>query len=317
MLKILIPGIKLTKPSVAAKVSSFWSKKTAEQQTGPRLKLRWWQSANILRHINMTVCGEAIDGPSAGLIRRAFETLGDRQPFELGVSVGGGNGLKEMMVLESGLVQHFKLYELSTARIQDGRKLAKRRGLEDRIEFIEGDAFDLLTAIDSVDFVHWNNALHHMLNVPDAIHWSRTILRPGGMFYMDDFIGADRFQWSDTILDICESIRKALPEKYLINPFEPNKLISYRVPRPRYGAMIEADPSEAPDSSRTLQYVKHFFPDAEITLTGGVIYHLALKDIINNFDEDNDREQLALLLAMDDIITSQGNSLYATALAFK
>lgn len=307
----------MSKSSVVEKVGSFWSKKTAEQQTGPNLKLRWWQSKNILRHINKRICGEALDGPSAGLIRRASEVSGERAPFELGVSVGGGNGLKEMMVLESGLVNYFKLYELSTARIEDGRKLAKKRHLEDRIEFIEGDAFDLLTAADSVDFVHWNNSLHHMFSVPDAIHWSRKILKPGGMFYMDDFVGADRFQWSDKILDTCEHIRKALPERYLINPSKPDELIAYRVPRPSYGAMIAADPSEAPDSSRTLQYVKHFFPNAEVTFTGGVIYHLALKDIINNFDEEEDRQQLELLLAMDDILANQGDTLYATALALK
>ena len=90
-----------------------------------------------------------------------------------------------------------------------------------------------------------------------------------------------------------------------------------RISRPDYGKMINADPSEAPDSARTLQYVKHFFPNVELKLTGGVIYHLALKDIIHNFDEDDDAALLNVLMAVDDILATQGHSLYATALAFK
>lgn len=307
----------MSKSSVVEKVSSFWSKKTAEQEKNADLKIRWWQSRHILRHINKTVCGKPLDGASSGLIRRALEISEGRIPFDSAVSVGGGNGFKEMMVLESGLVKNFKLFELSTSRSDAGRKLAEERNLSDRIEFIEGNAFELLTEADSVDFVHWNNSLHHMFNVPDAIHWSRHILKPSGMFYMDDFVGADRFQWSDRILDTCESIRRSLPEKFLANPVKPDINIPFRIPRPGYGAMIDADPSEAPDSSRTLQFVKHFFPDAEITLTGGVVYHLALKDIIHNFDEEEDKALLDLLMAMDDIITAGGESLYATALAFK
>lgn len=307
----------MSKSSVVDKVSAFWSKKTVEQQQGSNLKLRWWQSKHILRHINICVYGEPLDAPSAGLIKRALQLSEGKAPYATGVSVGCGNGLKEMMVIEAGLVDKFKLYELSSARIDAGRELARKRGVEDKVEFIEGDAFELLTEIESVDFVHWNNSLHHMFSVPDALLWSKKILRTGGMFYMDDFVGADRFQWSDRVLDICEKVRRSLPESYLVNPSKPSELVPYRVPRPGYEDMIKADPSEAPDSQRILPYVKQFFPDAELKMTGGVVYHLALKDIIHNFDEVEDKTLLDVLMMLDDIVALNGDTLYATALAFK
>jgi hypothetical protein len=62
-------------------IGEYWS--TAVQKTNPTgLKLRWWQSPFILRHINMRVCGQPIDGISRGLIQRAKE-LHDKTVLEL------------------------------------------------------------------------------------------------------------------------------------------------------------------------------------------------------------------------------------------
>ena len=81
--------------------------------------------------------------------------------------------------------------------------------------------------------------------------------------------------------------------------------------------MILNDPSEAADSERIIQSVKKYFPNAEITLTGGVIYHHALNDILQNFDEEKDKWVLNLFMIIDDLCTDLGETHYATALAIK
>ena len=78
----------------------------------------------------------------------------------------------------------------------------------------------------------------------------------------------------------------------------------------------ESDPSEAADSSRILECVKVRFPSAEIVLTGGAIYHLALSDILAHFAEE-EMGLLARLLAVDDLCTAMGETHYAVALAIK
>jgi hypothetical protein len=97
----------------------------------------------------------------------------------------------------------------------------------------------------------------------------------------------------------------------------PKAVLPKLVNRPDADAIIADDPSEAADSERILESVKKYFPDAEITLTGGVVYHLALNDILRNFDESGDRHLLDLLMIIDGLCADLGETHYATALSIK
>ena len=307
--------------SAAAKTSNaialHWS--TSQQHTDPAgrlLRTRWWQQAPIVRHINRNVCGEPIEGPSAGLTMRARSLLKGRLPLARGISVGCGNGLKEMNLLKQGIVEAFDLYELADARIVTGREAAEKNGLARRVRFIQGDAFELANKSDAYDLVHWNNSLHHMLNVGAAIEWSWNALKPGGLFYMDDFVGPDRFQWTPQMLLVATAVRQSLPDRLLVNPREPESMLPRVMRKPDPDKLRLSDPSEAADSNRILRCVRRRFPNAEIILTGGVIYHLALSDVLANFTE-NDLPLLERLLELDDMCTRVGETHYATALALK
>ncbi|NET25179.1 hypothetical protein [Okeania sp. SIO1I7] len=49
---------------------------------------------------------------SQGITQRAKEMAGDRYPFSRCVSVGCGNGQKEITLVCQGLVSSFELYEI-------------------------------------------------------------------------------------------------------------------------------------------------------------------------------------------------------------
>lgn len=115
-----------------------------------------------------------------------------------------------------------------------------------------------------------------------------------------------------------------LPKRYLRDPHsspEQPRYLSVDVARPNPRRIAREDPSEAADSERILEAVREVFPDAEIQLTGGLIYHLALASIIHNFDEGDaeDLELLRVLLELDEACTKNPEleSPYATALASK
>lgn len=239
--------------------------------------------------------------------------------FEHGVSVGFGNGYKEFELLKEGLVKNFTLFELSNARIESAREKARILGFENRVEFLNGDCFSYEFG-EKVDFVHWNNSLHHMFDVDKAIAWSHQILETDGVFYMDDYVGPTRFQWSDEALELGTRIKKILPDKYLKNPYKPDELLSRTVLRPDAKILEKSDPSEAADSVQILKSVIKYFPNADITLTGGSIYHGTLSDILHNIDESDlkDKTILDLLLIIDELATKTGiESHYATALGIK
>lgn len=282
-------------------------------KTTPRT--RWWMHPAILRHINAVVCGEALDGPWAGLEQRMRGLLNGKS-FTRGLSVGCGSASKELHLLQEGIVGHFDLFEISAERIALGQASAARRGVTDRANFHAQDAF--AQNLDShYDLVYWNNALHHMFDVRQALHWSRDRLRPGGWLVMDDYVGGTRFQWPEDQLDIASRVRRALPERLLRDPAQPQRDCATSVKRPRLARMLATDPSEAADSANILPALREIFPEAQIMLTGGVVYNLALENVIANFDDIKDANLLQELLIYDAELAAQGQTQYACAFAVK
>ncbi|MBI4650251.1 hypothetical protein HY745_02990 [Candidatus Desantisbacteria bacterium] len=157
-----------------------------------------------------------------------------------------------------------------------------------------------------------------MLNVEEAVKWSRDVLRYGGLFYMDDFIGASRFQWNDEQLRIATNVRSVFSKtKYLSDPNANDKFLPIEIKKPDLEKFINSNPSEAADSDKILDTIIKYFPNAEIQKTGGIIYHLVLSNMLHNFDENNDKILLDLLLLIDELCIDLGQSHYGVALAIK
>ena len=294
---------------ILGKVSNHWSK---VKHAG---RSRWWTNPAILCHINRLVCGVPLAGPWAGL-ERLMCALVSGETFRRGISVGCGNGFKELQLIRNGVVEHFDLFELSQFRVSQGQALAANQGIANRVSFHSGNAFDT-PLNDNYDLVYWNNALHHMLDVESAIRWSRERLIYGGYFVMDDFVGASRFQWSSYQIELASQVRTILPERFLRHPENPSITLSRHVARPTVESMIALDPSEAADSDNILPALKRVFPRASVTLTGGVIYHLALNDVLANFDDLDDDPLLQSLLLLDETVARAGETQYAVAIASK
>ncbi|ATE64798.1 class I SAM-dependent methyltransferase [Rhizorhabdus dicambivorans] len=289
--------------------AQYWSVKRETDRT------RWWHHERIHRHINRIVCGKELDQPHGGFnerIRRVMPAEGFRQA----VSIGCGTGGKEMRLLRAGIVQHFDLCEIGEHRREQINRKAADFGVTDRVTIHIGDAFQS-SFEEPFDLVYWNNALHHMIDVDHAVEWSHRVLSPGGWFVMDDFVGASRFQWSDEDLQTASRVRELLPERFLLSPRPGAGPLSRQLTRPSIDAMLRTDPSEAADSARILPSLKRVFPGAQILLTGGVVYHLALSDVLTNFDDEQDVPLLDALLLLDDELARMGRTHYAVALASK
>lgn len=301
------------------KIGKFWSKRTnSSTSPGSALRVRWWQDARIIAHINKRVCGENVAGFSQGLIQKIKADHALELPFHQGISVGCGTALKEIHLVKENIVAHFHLYELSDERIEIGKKNIERAGLSSRLQYIKGNAFDLVKEAGCYDLVHWNNSLHHMFDVLQAVQWSKKILRSGGLFYMDDFIGPTGFQWTDRQLELASRVREIFRGSTYISDPRGKGDLPTEMTRPNAARLWQDDPSEAADSSNILDAIKATFTKPFIQTTGGVIYHLALKDMLANFDhEETDSILLDLLLLIDELVADLGENHYAVALAIK
>lgn len=297
---------------IKKQIADYWDNISIKQcKTEKVYRTRWWQSPTILRHVNYNICGEAIDGWNEGGIRLLKEKYGGE--INVALSIGCGDGSKEMALLERNLVKTFVCYELSSERIARGKQKAVEKGLEDRITFVNEDFFETEYEKRKYNMIFWDNSLHHMQNAFFAISKSYEILEPGGIFFCNDFVGKSKFQWSDMELAIVNGIRASLDDCLFYK--DNGKCYPRFVHRISVEEMNKMDPSEAADSTSIIPAITKVFSNPTIIPTGGLVYHTCLNGILSNIDEGS--LLLEHLLEMDDETIRMGLTQYAFVLASK
>lgn len=289
-------------------IGSLWSEKYAAAPR-PGEGRRWTDSPAVIRYLTQLVCGEPLDSMREGLIR-LLRNISPALPYKRGISVACGLGNKEMSLLENNIVSHFTCYELSEEAVAAGTREAEKRGLGDRIRFHHADAFARDLTPGGFDFVYWDNAMHHMLDARAAMRWSKHLLARGGCFFMYDYVGPSRFQWTDEQFRMVRQVLESLDDAYFLIPGteymwkkEPSKM--------SVEEMIAADPSEAADSDAILPAFRENFPSGTIIPLGGLIYVLGLDGILVNIPENS--VLLHKLLAIDASLSRHGHNYYAVA----
>ena len=295
--------------------AAYWSEQIVQLQTRTVSRIRWWEDETTIRHINSLV-----GPPDPPVAHFAFHSrIAD---FFLGrtglkaISVGCGMGSKELWLMQLTNIDRFDLYDIAPMNIEYGVAEAGRLGFSSSARFFHENAFEEATDTD-YDLVYWNNSLHHMPDVEAAIQWSKNRLKPGGLFAMDDFVGPDRFQWTDNNLEWASKVRASLNSRLLDNPFSPGTALPIDCGRPTVDEVIAMDPSEAMDSGRIPAVFRKAFPEGQFIPTGGALYHLALNDILCNFVSEEDLVCLRQILLLDQMLADNGTTQYAVAFGVK
>lgn len=292
--------------------SEFWNARARQPET---VSLRWWQSKQVLRHVNKKICGQPMDGFAAGVRRWLRSEIGDRT-LDHAISVGCGSGGKEIWFIQDDLVNEFDLFEISQKRVDVGVDKAQRAGLADRMHFFVADAFTCAEA-GKYDLVHWDSAMHHMLDVPAAVEWSWRVLKPGGYIVINDYIGPDRFQISDRNLEVASRVLRSLPQEFLENGSKPGTFVPRELIRVAPEKLKAADPTEAADSSRIVPSVSERFRHGRWVMLGGGIYHIGINDLFWNFERFDASSLLDFCLIIDDLLSESGENLIGAFLGRK
>ncbi len=284
----------------------------------------YWFSKKILRHINNLAYGKIFERKNENdanilnaaqyfLLKEKISSLG-KKSLALALSIGCGSAEKEMYLLQQNIVDVFHCFELSKERIEQAKNEARRLELLHRIEFHHCDFFtSAFNKEESYDFVFWDGALHHMQNTKEAVQISYKILKKHGIFYCNDYIGPSYYQWSDSELAIVNSVLAKLPEKIFENPN--GGRFPSKVWRPTIEQMKAADPTEAVDSGHIKEAILESFTHLYYKDLGGLLYLLALNNILVNIEEES--PILDYILKLDEHTISLGLSQFAFFLAVK
>jgi SAM-dependent methyltransferase len=295
-----------------------WDRVLAQGSTG--LRLHWWEDPTTVRHINQLVCGEQLDGLHTGFHTRILEKLGHLKSPVRAISVGCGTGSKEIDLITAAAGRigfEFHCYDVAPAAIEAGTQMAKEKGVENQIKFYLADAFraDLM---GDWDLVYWNNSLHHMLDTAQAIAWSHERLRSGGLLAIDDYVGPNRFQWSDATIAKGTELLQSLTERQRKHPMDPRRTVREVSGRPPVEAVVATDPTEAADSANIHSALQQVFAaNLEWIPTGGLAYLTCLDDLFENFRTPEELNQLQRMLHEDAEWGRTEETAYAVAFAIK
>jgi SAM-dependent methyltransferase len=289
------------------KAAEYWNHYTEDPNTW------WWQIPTIIKHINRVISGVEFEQENQGLIYKIKKQID--KPFAKGISIGCGDGRKEIKLIVEGVVESMDAFDIASDLLKKGTDLAIKNNIANKIKFRNEDP---LTEIcyEEYDLVYWDNSLHHMLDTPKAIDWSYRALKKGGYLIMNDYVGASRFQFTDLELEINTRVRSLLPERLLIAPNQPGFSLPRVMERVSSDFIKNYDPTEAADSHNIIPSLRAIFNSIEIIYTGGCIYHCALNDILANFNE-GDVPMLNSLLLLDEVMAMSGLSHYAVAFCRK
>ena len=260
-----------------------------------KTRANWWHSPTLQAYVDARISPET----GRGVIGAFGQRLAGGQ-LARGLSIGAGEGSKEAALIAAGLVDRFKLYELSELRCARGREAAAAAGLGDRLTFHAADAF--ARAHQPYDLVYWDHALHHMMNVAEALSWSVAALVPGGYLVINDYIGPTRLQWRRAEVRMARAYMAAAAA-FLDDP--PPR-VPYKIPVLSRWRQALRDPSEAPQSDRILDAARAACGGFAPKPIGGALINICGPHVTPITEEGN--PALALLTEWDRRAEAQGFS---------
>jgi SAM-dependent methyltransferase len=292
---------QLDRGAAVARVEEVWAASPEEQQEANGLF--WMAHPQVRSRLNAKASGH----PQVDAYGRLLQLLGEqgwRLPVARVLSLGCGHGALERGLAGLGVAARYDGIDISPAAIDEARRLAAEAGLG-QIEYRVGDleAAGLPEAAFDIVFAH--QSVHHIEDLDGLFAAARRALRPGGVLHLHEYVGPDRFQWTDAQLRHLNAYVHGLPSRYRRLPSG-----EMRPPRtrPTIGEMLASDPSEAVRSSAILSAVRRHFRVVELRELGGALLHFGLAGIAQNFDpaDPEDAGRLEAFFALEDQLMAKG-----------
>ncbi len=275
----------------------FWGD-AATGRKRPKLPVHWLCSPLVLRIcVNRRISGDPDLGWLEWVQREFFP-----EPVEKGFVLGCGGGQLERRAAALGICRDFYGVDISPEAIEVARALAVREGWTS-FRYETSDANDVVLDRNSLDLVLCDMSLHHITKLEHLLDQFRQALRPAGLLVLNEFVGPDRFQWTDLQLQLATENIRSLPLRLRRNQDMAawKRLLKrwvFRAKRWSPERVARMDPSESVRSSQIPELVSSRFDIVRRINYGGTLMALVLNNIVGNFSESP--EDVALLKRLGD-----------------
>jgi SAM-dependent methyltransferase len=146
--------------------------------------------------------------------------------------------------------------------------------------------------------------LHSRADLEVVLDRLAAILVPGGLLFVEDFVGPSQFQWTDAQLEAINRLLARLPRELLTDLSSEDGRPKPRVERPSLAKRIAANSQQAVRSEEILPALDARFERVEVRPYGGAIFHQLFSRIMGNFAERPDL--VAVLMEVDALLTDAG-----------
>ncbi|HMF09183.1 MAG TPA: class I SAM-dependent methyltransferase [Thermoanaerobaculia bacterium] len=189
----------------------------------------------------------------------------------------------------------------SVARARDEAAAAGFPGIDYRVVDLEHEALG-----GPYDAVFANDVLHHITNLEDLYERILQSLAPEGKFIFSEYVGPNRFQFSDQRMDLVNRYLRLLPDRLRHDPSRGSA--TTKKERPDADQVVREDPTEAVRSEEVVPLVRRYFRTEKEYPYGGSLLNPLLSDIIVNFCEDvpEDVRLLEVLCGAEDRLIRSG-----------
>jgi SAM-dependent methyltransferase len=277
----------------------FWGKAARGKMRGD-FPVHWLESPLVLRHcVNPRISGN----PEVGWLEWVKREVILREA-SAGFVLGCGGGTLERKAAELGICRRFYCVDISPQAVEVARALAVRQGWSG-FRYEACDANTLTLEPDSFDLILADMALHHVSELEHLLDQFRLALKPNGWLVLNEFVGPDRFQWSDLQLSLATHAIRSLPFRLRRNRdiriwkrFA--KPWVWRAKRWTPEKMARVDPSESVRSSEIPRLAAERFAVQSQIGYGGTLLALILNNIVGNFTDAPEDIRILKELAADE-----------------
>ncbi len=204
------------------------------------------------------------------------------------LSLACGGGHAERIALREGSAGRAVGYDISPNSLRIARRAAEEEGLGDRVRYELRDLNRDPLPRGEFDAAISFGCLHHIRNLEGLYAEVAASLRTGGVFYINEYCGPNRFQYSDALVREVNKVLRTLPAGCLQVPE------LRRVPA---RAIVASDPSEAIRSAEVEELLNDAFDVVDGRGYGGGLLYPLWAQVVDPayFMQLHDREVLEIL----------------------
>ena len=223
------------------------------------------------------------------------------------LSLGCGFGSLERALSALGAFAECDAFDVAPGAIDSARQQAESERCGN-INYYVADINSIELQALTYDAVWFNMSLHHVEALEHVLAQVARSLKPDGLLFVNEYVGANRFAFSEVQVAAMRSAFHLIPERYRVacGTSDRTTLENLGVPDPK--EVEQTDPSESVRSAEIVPLLAQLFDVAEYRAIGGTLLQFVLNNIAGNFSEDdpNSMAVLEMLFKIEDTLVDTG-----------